>query len=376
MTPTTDERDASMMASALALARRGLGRVWPNPAVGCIIADESEADAPRVIARGWTGEGGRPHAEAMALEQAGDKARGATAYVTFEPCSHHGQTPPCAAALIDAGVARVVSALEDPDPRVSGKGHAALKAAGIDLVVGCMAREAARLNAGFITRVRLGRPHVTLKLATSNDGMIAAAPGKPVRLTGEAADARVHMMRAQADAILVGSGTWRADDPQLTCRLAGMGGSSPVRVVIDARAELPLISQLVTTIGTAPVWAMVGEGADSARRDALARAGVKLIDVTGAPSGRLDIAAVLSTLARQGITRLLVEGGAQMAQSLIGADLADQIVIFEAPVTLGPRAVPALGHAARDMLADETRFVLVSSDRLGPDTMRAYEKKR
>src|SRR5437868_15452656 len=220
--------DRRFMALALGLGRRGQGRSWPNPAVGAVIVKDGV-----IVGRGWTQAGGRPHAEVEALARAGDTARGATLYVTLEPCSHHGKSPPCADAVIAAGIARVVSAIEDPNPEVAGQGHARLRAAGIVVDVGLGAAEAAHDHAGHFRRVRDRRPHVILKLAVSSDDKIGAAGRKPVAISGEAAKARVHLLRAQCDAILVGIGTVRADDPLLTCRLPGMAARSPVRVVLD-----------------------------------------------------------------------------------------------------------------------------------------------
>src|ERR1700688_555133 len=241
------EDDARFMALALSLGRRGLGRTWPNPAVGAVIVKDGV-----MIGRGWTQPGGRPHAEVEALRRAGPAARGATMYVTLEPCSHHGKTPPCADAIIAAGIARVVSALEDPNPEVAGAGHAQLRAPGIAVEVGLGAAEARRAHAGHIRRMRDGRPHVTLKLAVSADGKAGAAGRRPAAITGEAVRARVHRMRAMNDAILIGIGTALADDPALTCRLPGMERFSPVRVVLDAQLRLPLAGALAKSARAAP----------------------------------------------------------------------------------------------------------------------------
>src|ERR1700733_5049298 len=224
--------DARFMSLALALGRRGLGNTWPNPAVGAVVVRD-DGGAPVIVGRGWTQPGGRPHAEVEALRRAGAAARGATLYVTLEPCSHHGKTPPCADAVIASGIARVVSALEDPNPEVAGQGHARLRAAGIAVDIGLCAAEAAHDHAGHFRRIRDKRPHIILKLAVSSDEKRGAAGRKPVAISGEAARARMHLLRAQCDAILVGIGTVRADDPLLTCRLPGMEARSPVRVVLD-----------------------------------------------------------------------------------------------------------------------------------------------
>ena len=254
--PTDNAEDSRFMRLALALGRRGLGRTWPNPAVGAVVVKDGV-----IIGRGWTQPGGRPHAETEALAHAGDAARGATLYVTLEPCSHHGKTPPCADAIITASVARVVSALVDPNPEVAGAGHWRMAEAGVVVEVGIGAEEARRAHAGHIRRVQDGRPHVTLKLAVSADEKVALAGRKPARITGEAAAAHVHLMRAMNDAVLTGIGTVLSDDPLLTCRLPGMGERSPVRVVLDTMLRLPLGGRLAHSARQAPLWVMAGEGA-------------------------------------------------------------------------------------------------------------------
>src|SRR5215831_16577680 len=253
MTETDAATDARLMDLALALGRRGLGNTWPNPAVGAVIVRD-EGGGPVIVGRGWTQPGGRPHAEVEALRRAGDAARGATMYVTLEPCSHHGKSPPCADAIVAAGIARVVSALEDPNPEVAGQGHARLRAAGIAVEVGPGAEEARRAHAGHIRRIVDGRPHVTLKLALSADRKVGAAGRRPVAITGEAVRAQVHRMRAMNDAILIGIGTALADDPQLTSRLPGMEKFSPVRVVLDTHLRLPPGGALAKSARETPVW--------------------------------------------------------------------------------------------------------------------------
>ncbi|MGH7115700.1 MAG: bifunctional diaminohydroxyphosphoribosylaminopyrimidine deaminase/5-amino-6-(5-phosphoribosylamino)uracil reductase RibD, partial [Stellaceae bacterium] len=252
------------MRTALALARRGLGAVWPNPAVGCVIISQG-----RVVGRGWTQPGGRPHAETEALRRAGGAARDATAYVSLEPCCHWGRTPPCADALIKAGVRRVVIALEDPDPRVAGNGIARLRAAGLAVEIGPGAEDAAEINAGFLTRQRLGRPLVTLKLATSLDGRIATGSGESQWITGPPARQRAHLLRARHDAVMVGTGTVLADDPELTCRLPGLGHRSPLRVVLDRRLRIPRSAHVIADARQSPTWVFTLSGADPARREAL-----------------------------------------------------------------------------------------------------------
>ncbi len=261
--------DLRFMNAALALGRRGLGRTWPNPAVGAVIVKDGI-----IVGRGWTQPGGRPHAEVEALRRAGDAARGATLYVTLEPCSHHGKSPPCADAIVAAGISRVISALEDPNPEVAGKGHARLRSAGIIVDVGAGEAEARRDHAGHLRRMQDGRPHVMLKLAISADGKVAAADRRPLPITGEAVRERVHLMRAQSDAILIGVGTALADDPMLTCRLPGLAAASPVRVVLDSALRLPLNSRLVQSAREVPVWVLAGLEAPLAAEASLRAHGV------------------------------------------------------------------------------------------------------
>src|SRR6202795_3407304 len=269
--------DQRFMQLALTLGRRGQGRTWPNPAVGALVVKDGV-----IISRGWTQPGGRPHAEPEALKAAGEAARGATLYATLEPCSHLGKSPPCADAIIAAGVARVVSAIEDPNPEVAGQGHAKLRAAGIAVDIGLGAAEAARDHAGHFRRVRDRRPHVTLKLAVSSDDKIGAAGRKPVAISGEAAKARVHLLRAQCDVILVGIGTVRADDPLLTCRLPGMAARSPVRVVLDRSLRIPGSSRLVHSARETPLWVMTSNLAEASAAMKLGAAGAQVIRLAAA----------------------------------------------------------------------------------------------
>jgi diaminohydroxyphosphoribosylaminopyrimidine deaminase/5-amino-6-(5-phosphoribosylamino)uracil reductase len=354
--------DLRFMALALALGRRGLGRTWPNPAVGAVIVRNGV-----IIGRGWTQAGGRPHAEVEALRRAGDAARGATLYVTLEPCAHHGKSPPCADAVIAAGIARVVSAMEDPNPEVGGKGHARLRAAGIAVDVGCGSEEARRDHAGHIRRMRDGGPQVMLKLAISADGKAAAAGRKPFAITGAAAWARVQLLRARSDAIMIGAGTARADDPVLTCRLPGMAAWSPVRVVLDTRLLLPAQSRLVQTARQVPVW-VFGAVEDGPAAATLRGHGVEVLTVPVGAAGRLDLAAVLQSLASRGITRLMVEGGPMLAAALIAADLVDEAVLFHSPAVVGADGVDALEADAEKLLRHRLRltgsevFVLDKAD--------------
>src|SRR5579883_2521672 len=287
----TSRIDAMTMRAALALARRSLGRTWPNPAVGCVIVKDG-----RVIARGRTQDGGRPHAEAEALAQAGDQARAATVYVTLEPCSHTGKSPPCADALVKAGVAKVVSAIEDPNPQVNGQGHARLRAAGIQVEVGAGAKEAAEINAGFLLHLREGRPLFHLKMASSLDGRIATASGESKWITAAPSRADGQSLRSTHDAILVGANTVSADDPELTCRLPGLDGYSPVRIVLDSKARMSPGSKLALTANRTPVWLVCTRDAPAKAREALQAKGVQVIEVASNAQGRVDIAAASRAL--------------------------------------------------------------------------------
>lgn len=357
------------MRAALALARRGLGNVWPNPAVGCLIVKDE-----RVVGRGWTQPGGRPHAETEALAMAGEAARGATAYVTLEPCSHHGKTPPCAEALVAAGIARVVVAMEDPDPRVSGAGLELLRRAGISVTSGICGDEAAELNAGFFTKVRDGRPLVTLKLATTLDGRIATHGGESKWITGEAARAAAHLLRAEHDVIMVGSGTALADDPELTCRLPGLADRSPVRVVVDGRLRLPLTAKLVASANEIPTWVLTLEGGDEARRDAYADAGVDIIELPEGADHTVDLGAALAALAESGVTRVLVEGGAHLTSGLLRAGLVDRLVWFRAPRLVGGDGLPAAVAFGVDHLSQTPKFERIEVRPVGEDLMEIYKK--
>ena len=361
-------QDDRWMRLALALGARGLGRVWPNPAVGCVIVRDG-----RVLGRGWTQDGGRPHAEAMALAQAGAAARGATAYVSLEPCSHHGKTPPCADALIAAAVARVVVAMGDPDPRVAGRGLAALGAAGIAVTEGACATEAALAHRGFLSRVTRSRPMLTLKLATSADGRIATAAGESQWITCAPARAWVHGMRACHDAVLVGAGTARADDPSLTVRGLGIT-HQPVRIVLSRRLDLPHDSALMRSARDIPVWLCHGPDAPAAARASWQDAGARLIPVATGPSGQLDLAAVFAALGDVGLTRVFCEGGGMLAAGLLGADLVDDLAVITAGMVLGAEGTPAVGAMGIAALAEAPRFALVEAHALGGDVLSLWSR--
>jgi len=356
---------------ALTLGRRGQGRTWPNPAVGAVVVKDGV-----IVGRGWTQPGGRPHAEPEALKQAGEAARGATLYVTLEPCSHVGKSPPCADAIIAAGIARVVSAIEDPNPEVAGQGHAKLRAAGITVDIGLGAAEAARDHAGHFRRIRDKRPHVILKLAVSGDDKIGAAGHKPVAITGEAAKTRVHLLRAQCDAILVGIGTVLSDDPLLTCRLPGMEARSPVRVVLDRSLRTPGASRLVHSARETALWVMASSLSEAPAAMKLGAAGAHVMRVapTSAPPPGLDLITVLHALATAGITRLLVEGGARVASSFVAAGLVDEVWLLRGPGAVGADGVPALEALPLSAITGSPGFKVRASETLQKDTLTIYER--
>ncbi len=358
--------DERYMALALNLGRRGLGNAWPNPAVGAVIVKDGV-----ILARGWTQPGGRPHAEVEALRRAKKAAQGATLYVTLEPCSHHGKTPPCADAIIKAGIARVVSAMDDPNPEVAGAGHRRLIDRGIAVEVGLGEDEARRAHAGHITRVREGRPYVTLKLALSADGKIGLAGRKPIALSGEAARNRVFQLRGQNDAILVGIGTVLSDNPQLTCRLPGLFERSPVRVVLDANLRVPLSLSVVSTVRETPTWVFASTKPSAIAEEILQQKGCKVFRVK-ATDGRLHLDEVLKVLAGEGITRLMVEGGATVAASFVAADMVDAAVLVRSDKEIGADGIDALEALPLSALTD--RLQVCGSERLDTDTIETYER--
>ncbi len=352
---TQDAADVRFMRMALGVARRGLGRVAPNPAVGCVLVRDGH-----VLARGWTAPGGRPHAETQALARAGAAARGATAYVTLEPCAHEGETPSCAAALIAAGVVRVVAAVEDPDPRTAGKGLAALADAGIAVTRGVCEAEAAALNRGFFLKVLEHRPLVALKLATSLDGRIASRSGSSRWITGDAARRHGHLLRARFDAILVGRGTVLADDPDLRCRLPGLEDRSPVRVVLSRGEPVPKGARLLDHLDAAPVLVLTPQAFE---------------DEAAANDGWLHPREVLEALALRGITRLLVEGGATTAAHFLRAGLVDRLYLYRAPALVGGDGLAAIGPlGVDDVSRDMPRFRAVATRALGSDRLDVYER--
>ena len=353
------------MSHALALAARGLGRTWPNPAVGCLLVKDG-----RVIGRGWTQPGGRPHAERMALDAAGAAARGATAYVTLEPCAHHGKTPPCAEGLVAAGITRVVSAQTDPDPRVSGRGHALLRDAGIAVTEGVLESRARALQSGFLKRVTLGLPFVTLKLAATLDGRIATAGGESRWITGAEARRRVHLMRLTHDAVLTSSATALADDPDLTARDLG-AGHQPLRILADAGLRVPPGGRLGRTAQKTPVWVLHGDAAPPDARAAWQATGARLIPCAMA-GGHLDLTSGFRAFAAEGLTRILIEAGGLFAAALIRARLVDELALFQAGCLIGAEGRAVLGPLGLAALNDAPRPRLIEATTCGPDTVTRW----
>jgi diaminohydroxyphosphoribosylaminopyrimidine deaminase/5-amino-6-(5-phosphoribosylamino)uracil reductase len=354
--------DRRYMAAAIRLSQKHSGLTSTNPSVGTLIVRDDER-GPVIVGRGVTAIGGRPHAEAEALGEAGELARGATAYVTLEPCAHHGRTPPCANALVTAGVARVVGAASDPDPRVSGNGYAILRAAGVKVVERVLADEAAAQMAGYLIRSLKKRPQVTLKLAVSVDGMIGRHGAGQMPITGPVARRQVHLMRAEADAILVGIGTALADDPELTVRLPGLEGRSPARIVIDHQARLPLGSKLVQSAQRVPVLIAAAPEADPERKAALESAGVKLL-ATETFDGKVALPELLEDLAAQGMSSILVEGGADTARYFLDEGLVDRIALFFGPGSVGEGGIAS--PLDRDHIP--AGFRLLGEARFGDDS--------
>ncbi len=332
----TTDTDKHWMERALRVARRGAGNTAENPAVGCVIVSKTK----HLIGVGHTANGGRPHAETVALKMAGEGTSGATAYVTLEPCAHHGQTPPCAQGLIDAGITRVVIAANDPDPRVSGEGVEMLRNAGVEVETGVLEAEATYQLRGFFSRITTGQPHVILKLAVSSDGKIAAGPGQRTQITGPQFKSRVHLLRAQADAIMVGAETVRVDKPSLTCRLPGMVDRSPVRVIVGGDDNLAIPKPAIHF------------------------------------KGLVNFQESLQELGKRGINLLLVEGGAKIARSLLEADLVDEVILATAPVVIGEQGVDALAGLPLAHIEAGERFKLKSHETVGQDVVKHYLRNK
>ncbi|NEU12072.1 bifunctional diaminohydroxyphosphoribosylaminopyrimidine deaminase/5-amino-6-(5-phosphoribosylamino)uracil reductase RibD [Methylobacterium sp. BTF04] len=358
------------MRLALALGLRNLGRTWPNPSVGAVVV----TDDGRIVGQAVTAPGGRPHGEPVALAMADGAARGATLYVTLEPCSHHGRTPPCTEAILAAGIARVVTALEDPDPRVAGRGYALLTQAGIALTTGVLSEQAARDHIGHVTRVTKGRPSLHLKLAQTRDGFAAGAPHERLRITGPIADGMVHLWRAHADAILVGIGTARADDPSLTVRLPGLGQRSPLRIVLDSNLRILPTAHLVRAARDIPTLVITTRRAPIHAKRMLTSLGVEILQVDSEASGRIDLSAALRALGERGLTRICCEGGPHLADALAQADLIDVCTLITGPANLtGSGGLPAIGPCLGERLASG-HLAPVETRILGPDRAVTYER--
>lgn len=370
--------DARMMTIALAMARRGLGATAPNPSVGAVIADEITGE---LIARGHTQPGGRPHAEKEALHRAGERARGKTMYVTLEPCAHTGRVPTCSDSVIAAGIARVVCALPDPNPVVAGHGFAQLHEAGIEVDVGRLGGRARWITLGHILRQTEKRPFVQIKMAVDANGRIARGDGKPVWVTGPEARADGHLLRAEADAILVGGMTVRADDPELTCRLPGLGERSPIRIVLSPRLGLPPQTKLVASAHTTPTWLVTGTPSGHADA-ALSARGVQLVHVPEALLGAAGMPAVLHTLAVKGITRLLIEGGPRTWRACLDSRLVDEAIVYQsreaAPTTSPTDTIQVIpdGGQKNSMNAWFSLFglALFNTETLGSDTRYVFRR--
>ncbi|MCI4664038.1 MAG: bifunctional diaminohydroxyphosphoribosylaminopyrimidine deaminase/5-amino-6-(5-phosphoribosylamino)uracil reductase RibD [Neomegalonema sp.] len=373
------ELDRRFMRAALHLSQRGLGGTGSNPSVGCIIVG---ADG-RVLGRGVTAPGGRPHAEMRALRQAqeiwGDAAqellRDATAYVTLEPCSHHGKTPPCAIALGNANIRRAVIAIEDPDPRVSGRGLAQMRAAGVQVEIGTLADQARDALGGYLRHRSAGRPRMTLKLASTLDGRIATATGESRWISCAAARMRAHAIRAASDVILVGSGTARADDPALNVRIPGLEASSPARAVADATLRTPLDGKLMRSAKQLPLYLLHAADAPAERREACASAGAQLIEVPRGADGALDPAAMLGALGRYGHIEAMCEGGGKLSAALLKADLVDRLVWVQAGIAIGAEGRPALGQLMLDRLAAAPSLELVHMEPIGCDVLTEWRRR-
>lgn len=365
--------DEFFMRGALVMARRSLGQAWPNPAVGAVVVQPGAH--PEIIARASTMPGGRPHAETIALEKAGESAKGATLYVTLEPCAHQGKTPPCTSAIIDAGIKRVVVSATDPDPRVAGAGIGALKEHAIEVITGVLEDEGRDIARGHILRVTKKRPLIQLKLAVGSDGLVPRGSGKPTWITGRSARAHGHLLRARADAILVGRGTLEADDPSLTCRLPCMLHRSPVRVVLDTHLSLTRESQLLTDAEMTPVWIFCSGTADGNMAEDLEKAGCEIFRINTTPSGGLDPVSVATSLAEQGITRLLIEGGPRVAASFCSSTLVDEIFMYQGAQPAGSDGLQALPPHGIESIRDSGKFSVRETRRFDEDKLTVLTRR-
>ena len=357
------------MAAALAIGRRGMGLCAPNPSVGALVVKDGV-----ILARGWTKPGGRPHAETEALRDAGADATGATLYVTLEPCSHHGQTPPCTDAVVAAGICRVVYAIDDPDPRACGSAAQIFADAGIEVTKGVLEAEAKRAHFGHFLSVTKKRPMVSLKLALTADSYAAAqAAGPRLKITGAPANGLVHVMRAMHDAIMIGIGTVLVDDPLLTVRLPGLEDRKPLRIVLDSDLRLPPLARLSVTAAIIPTLVITGEGASEERAARLRAAHVEIAYVRRNTEGHIDLGTALEVLASRGLTRIFCEGGPQVAAALIGQGLADEVTLLTSPKPLLCKGV-SLDAAAASVVADRQLYRLIQTRLIGADRLTRYER--
>jgi len=356
--------DADYMVMALELAERGRGRTSPNPMVGAVLVRDNE-----IVGRGYHARAGDDHAEIVALKDAGEQARGATLYINLEPCCHHGRTPPCVDAVIEAGVKRAVVAMLDPSDKVNGKGIAELRRAGIEVEVGLLTEEANRLNEVFIKYVTTAKPFVFLKVAMSLDGRIATSTGESKWITCEESRARVHQLRDQVDGVLVGCGTVAEDDPELTTRLPDGDGKDPTRVILDGRANVPIDARVLAEGSSGASWVVVGESAESGRVERLRKSGAEVI-VLADSDGRVDFDAVLRELGRREVASLLIEGGKGVFTEALKSGAVDKVLAFVAPVILGGDArFAAVGELGVERVSDALRLRDVSVERVGKDVL-------
>jgi diaminohydroxyphosphoribosylaminopyrimidine deaminase/5-amino-6-(5-phosphoribosylamino)uracil reductase len=371
--PDRTSQDERFMRLAIALGSRHLGLAWPNPSVGAVLVDES-GETPVVVAQGNTQAGGRPHAERVALEAAGERARAATLYVTLEPCatrSSRDHGPSCTDLIVAAGIGRLVVGVADPSPHAAGQGPERFGLAGIPMSVGCLAEEGARLHRGHITRVTKGRPAVTVKLARSTEGFAGSRQGPRLILTGETAQAKVHLMRAHADAIMVGVGTVLADDPLLNVRLAGLESRSPVRIVVDSQLGTPASSRVAAGARDIPTWIVTTVEAPIDTERALTAQGVEVLRVSADASGRVSLPEALQLLATRGITQVFCEGGPELADALATADLIDDLVLITGRSARGLGDVPALGASLQDRM---DHLSWRAEEQIGPDLFMFWER--
>ena len=361
------------MRLAIALGGRNLGLTWPNPSVGSVLVDESGPE-PLIISQGATQAGGRPHAERVALMAAGERARGMTLYVTLEPCgarSHSAHGASCSELIAAAGIGRLVVGVRDPSPFANGQGEARFTAAGVPVTFGCLAEEGRRLHRGHISRVTKGRPAVTVKLARTTEGFAGSRSGPRLMITGEIANGRVHLMRAHADAVMVGVGTVLADDPQLTVRLPGLEARSPVRIIVDSHLRTPVSARVVAGAHEVPTWIVTTVGAPVEAEKALVARGVEVLRVDVGEAGRVSLESALQLLGTRGLTGIFCEGGPELADALARADLIDDLVLITGRSARGQGDLPALGLALQDKM-DEMR--LTGDGQVGQDLFMYWEK--